>query len=149
MRQTVNMRIRPGSLFPSIGIERASIAHETVASVVVIVMVCSVLKVDFAIHQNITNYTLEILSSFKTSIIHSMKLPNKHEYSVEKKQKGNEGPSRCKPKLPVKYASKGVPRKLFRRLCHKKSVLGIQNSISKIYHLKSIYIIIIREVKTI
>ena len=50
MRQTVNMRIRPGSLFPSIGIERASIAHETVASVVVIVMVCSVLRVDFTIY---------------------------------------------------------------------------------------------------
>ena len=54
MRQTVNMSIRPGSLFPSIGIERANIAHETVASVVVIVMVCSVLKVDFTIYHNVT-----------------------------------------------------------------------------------------------
>ena len=48
------MSIRPGSLFPSIGIERANIAHETVASVVVIVMVCSVLKVDFTIYHNVT-----------------------------------------------------------------------------------------------
>ena len=61
VRQTVNMRIRPGSLLPSIGIERANIAHETVASVVVIVMVCSVLRVDITIHQNVTNCTLEIL----------------------------------------------------------------------------------------
>ena len=78
-----------------------------------------------------------------------MKLPNKHEYSVEKKQKGNEGPSRCKPKLPVKYASKCIPGNLFRRLCHKKFVLGIQNSIGKIYDLNSIYIIMIIEIKTI
>ena len=49
MRQTVNIRIRPGSLFPSIGIDKASIAHETVASVVVIVIVCSVLRVNFTI----------------------------------------------------------------------------------------------------
>ena len=61
MRQTVNMRIRPGSLFPSIGIERASIAHETVASVVVIVMVCSVLRVDFTIYHNLI---LEIWNVF-------------------------------------------------------------------------------------
>ena len=54
MRQTVNIRIRPGSLFPSIGIERANIAHETVASVLVIVMVCSVLRVDYAIYNKVT-----------------------------------------------------------------------------------------------
>ena len=46
VRQTVNMRIRPGSRLPSIGIERANIAHETVASVVAIVMVCSVLEME-------------------------------------------------------------------------------------------------------
>ena len=69
VRQTVNIRIRPGSLLPSIGIERANIAHDTVASVVVIVMVCSVLKVDFAVHQNITNYTLEILVLRQVSYI--------------------------------------------------------------------------------
>ena len=63
MRQTVNIRIRPGSLFPSIGIDKASIAHETVASVVVIVIVCSVLKVDLTMYQKATNRTLEILIS--------------------------------------------------------------------------------------
>ena len=46
VRQTVNMRIRPGSRLPSIGIERANIAHETVASVVAMVMVCSVLEME-------------------------------------------------------------------------------------------------------
>ena len=56
------MRIRPGSLFPSIGIERASIAHETVASVVVIVMVCSVLRVDFTIYHNVTLEIIQIIS---------------------------------------------------------------------------------------
>ena len=46
VRQTVNMRIRPGSRLPSIGIERANIAHETVARVVAMVMVCSVLEIE-------------------------------------------------------------------------------------------------------
>ena len=43
-RQTVRISIRPGSRLPSIGIPSASIAQYTVANVVAIVIVCSVLK---------------------------------------------------------------------------------------------------------
>lgn len=41
---TVKMSIRPGTRLPSIGMESASIAQNTVATEVVTVIVCSVLK---------------------------------------------------------------------------------------------------------
>ena len=41
--QTVKISIRPGTRLPSIGMDNASIAQNTVANVVLTVIVCSVL----------------------------------------------------------------------------------------------------------
>ena len=58
VRQTVKISIRPGSRLPSIGMDRASIAQDTVANVVAIVMVCSVLKVRNRISIQVFTYRI-------------------------------------------------------------------------------------------
>ena len=54
----MNIRILPGSLLPSIGREKATIAHETVANVVHKVMVSSDLNIEFCILQDDTDVVI-------------------------------------------------------------------------------------------
>ena len=63
VRQTTKISMRPGSRFPSIGIERASIAQDTVANVVATVIVCSVLK-------DINTICMEVCYFLYTNKIH-------------------------------------------------------------------------------
>ena len=82
VRQTVKISMRPGSRFPSIGIERASIAQDTVANVVATVIVCSVLKDRNKIRMQVWNFLYFNKLIAMQSIYHSMMF--QHSYLTNK-----------------------------------------------------------------